>query len=40
MLDDNVSEYSYEIPSTNEIPLHLLISDADLQIGILIFCLY
>lgn len=33
MIDDNMSEISYEIQSTNDLPLHLLISDADLQKG-------
>lgn len=31
-LDDNASEISYELPS-NEIPIHLLISDYNLRIG-------
>lgn len=32
-VDDNISEISYELPTSAEIPLHLLISDDDLRIG-------
>lgn len=32
-LDDNVSEISYELPPSNEIPLHLIISEQELRMG-------
>lgn len=32
-IDDNVSEISYELPPSNEIPLHLIISEQDLRMG-------
>lgn len=32
-VDDNVSEISYELPASTEVPLHLIISDNDLRTG-------
>lgn len=32
-VDDNVSEISYELPPSNEIPLQLIISEQDLRMG-------
>lgn len=31
--DDNLSEISYEIPTTTDIPIQLIISDNDLRTG-------
>lgn len=32
-VDDNVSEISYELPASLDVPLRLIISDNDLRIG-------
>lgn len=32
-VDDNISEISYELPASTEVPLGLIIADNDLRIG-------
>lgn len=37
-VDDNISEISYELPASTEVPLGLIIADKDLRTGELKYC--